>query len=121
MSPRIADHDLNVRLRRTEEFFKDGHKVKLSVKFKGREMAHPEFGHQLLQKVIAHFGDTVEVEREAKFEGRKLSLIIARSKGGKNAEDEDQQNNKQENEADGQGKANATQPTGSGDSQDSQK
>ena len=120
LSPRIADHDLNVRLRRTEEFFKDGHKVKLSVKFKGREMAHPEFGHQLLQKAIAHFGDTVEIEREAKFEGRKLSLIIAKSKGGnKNAEDEDKQNNKQENEADGQGEADATQPTGSGDSQNS--
>ena len=120
LSPRIADHDLNVRLKRTAEFFKDGHKVKLSVKFKGREMAHPEFGHQLLQKAIAHFGDTVEVEREAKFEGRKLSLIIAKSKGGnKNAEDEDKQNNKQENEADGQGEANATQPIGSGNSQDS--
>ena len=122
LSHRIADHDLNVRLKRTAEFFRDGHKVKLSVKFKGREMAHPEFGHQLLQKAIAHFGDTVEVEREAKFEGRKLSVIIARNKGGnKNAEDEDKQNNKQENEADGQREANATQPTGSGDSQDSKK
>ena len=127
LSPRIADHDLNVRLKRTAEFFRDGHKVKLSVKFKGREMAHPEFGHQLLQKAIAHFGDTVEVEREAKFEGRKLSVIIARSKhsllnskgGNKNAEDEDKQNNKQENEADGQGEANETQPTGGGNSQDS--
>lgn len=101
LSPRIADHDLQVRLRRANEFLKSGNKVKLTVKYKGREMAHPEFGHQLLQKIIEQMGDTVEVEREAKFEGRKLSLIIAKGKGTKqNAENEDEQINKQESQAD---------------------
>lgn len=81
LSPRIADHDLNVRLTRTEEFLKDGHKVKLTVKFKGREMAHPENGHMVLKKTLDFFGEKIAVEREPKFEGRRLSVIISRSKG----------------------------------------
>lgn len=98
LSPRIADHDLQVRLNRTEEFLKDGHKVKLTVKFKGREMAHPEFGHLVLQKALEHLGDKVVVEREAKMEGRKLSMIIGKQKGGKNGEDENEQNSAQESQ-----------------------
>ena len=103
LSPRIADHDLEIRLRRTEEFLKEGHKVKLSVKFKGREMAHPEFGQALLQKALAHFGDRIEEEREPKFEGRKLSVIITKSKGVKNAEDENKQVNSETPETNQQG------------------
>lgn len=81
LSPRIADHDLNVRLRRSEDFLKDGFKVKLTVKFKGREMAHPEVGHKVLNQTLAYFGERVKVEREAKFEGRKLSMILAKGSG----------------------------------------
>lgn len=80
LSPRIADHDLMVRLRRTEEFLQAGHKVKLTVKFKGREMGHIELGHVVLNKALAHLGDKVIVEREVKLEGRKLSLILGRVK-----------------------------------------
>ena len=81
LSPRIADHDLLVRLKRADEFLGTGHKVKLTVKFKGREMAHPEAGQKVLGKVLDHFGDKVAVEREAKFEGRRLSMILAKSRG----------------------------------------
>lgn len=81
LSPRIMEHDLNVRLKRADEFLEDGHKVKLTVKFKGREMAHPETGHKVLQKALEHFGDKVAIERESKFEGRKLSMIIGKAKG----------------------------------------
>lgn len=83
LSPRIAEHDLKVRLDRTDEFLKEGYKVKLTVKFKGREMAHPELGHKILEEALAFLGDKVSVEREPKFEGRKLSMILAKSKGGK--------------------------------------
>lgn len=89
LSPRIAEHDLKVRLTRTEEFLREGHKVKLTVKFKGREMAHPEVGHQVLQETLTFLGDKVIVEREPKFEGRKLSMIVGKSKGGHHAETED--------------------------------
>lgn len=87
LSPRIAQHDLEVRLRRADEFLKDGHKVKLTVKFKGREMGHPQLGHDVLKKTLAYFGDRVAVEREAKFEGRKLAVIIGKNKSSVKTED----------------------------------
>lgn len=82
LSPRIADHDLEVRVKRTEEFLKDGFKVKLTVKFKGREMAHPELGHQVLKQALALLGEGVGVERESRFEGRNLSIIVTKIRGG---------------------------------------
>lgn len=76
LSPRIADHDLNVRLNRAEKFLDEGHKVKLTVKFKGREMAHPENGRKVLDKALGHFEEKIHIDREAKFEGRNYSVII---------------------------------------------
>lgn len=78
LSPRIAEHDLSVRMTRTQEFLKEGRKVKLTVKFKGREMAHQELGRQVLQQALNLLGDKAMVEREAKFEGRKLSMIVGK-------------------------------------------
>ena len=83
LSPRIAEHDLKVRLDRTEEFLEEGRKVKLTVKFKGREMSHPELGHKVLNQVLQLLGKKATVEREPKFEGRKLSLIVGRIKHAK--------------------------------------
>lgn len=88
LSPRIAEHDLIVRIKRAEEFLENSQKVKFTVKFKGREMAHPENGHSVLKKVLDHFGEKIAVEREAKFEGRNLSVIIAKVRGAKNAQTE---------------------------------
>ena len=96
LSPRIADHDLEVRIKRTEEFLKAGHKVKLTVKFKGREMAHTELGHQVLQQALSLLGEQAAIEREPKFEGRRLSLIV--TKGGKK-KDEQNENQKINTEA----------------------
>lgn len=98
LSPRIAEHDLQVRLNRTREFLHDGHKVKLTVKFKGREMAHPELGHKVLQQTLDLLGDMASVERESKFEGRRLSLIV--TKGGKKRDEqnENQKINTQEDQ-----------------------
>ena len=86
LSPRIEDHDLKVRVDRTEEFLKEGFKVKLTVKFKGREMAHPENGRKVLDQAIALLGEGVGVEREAKFEGRNLSIIVTKNRSVKPAE-----------------------------------
>lgn len=83
LSPRIAEHDLKVRLAQTERFLKEGHKVKLTVKFKGREMAHKELGQQVLQEALDLLGNNVAVDRESKFEGRKLSMILGKGKTGK--------------------------------------
>lgn len=87
LSPRIAEHDLKVRLDKTEEFLKTGHKVKLTVKFKGREMTHPELGRKVLDQTLSLLGENVIVEMEPKFEGRKLSMVVGRIKHAK-GEDE---------------------------------
>ena len=87
LSPRIDDHDLQVRLSRVEEFLKAGHKVKLTVKFRGREMTHPELGHKVVKEALEKLGDGVTVEREPRFEGRRLTLTVTKSRGVKtNAE-----------------------------------
>ncbi len=83
LSPRIAQHDLEVRLKKAEEFLGKGNKVKLNVKFKGREMAHPETGFQVTQLALSLLGERVSVERETKFEGRNLTTIIGISRGNK--------------------------------------
>lgn len=80
LSPRIAEHDLAVRLKRAEEFISRGDKVKITVKFRGREMAHPEVGHKVVREALSYFGDRIIVERETKFEGRNLTTIIGPGK-----------------------------------------
>ena len=83
LSPRIADHDLKVRVAKTEGFLKDGFKVKLTVKFKGREMVHPELGHAVLNQLIVLLGEGISIEKEAKFAGRNLSLILTKNRSAK--------------------------------------
>lgn len=92
LSPRIERHDLEVRLRRAEEFLGKGDKVKLTVKFKGREMAHPEVGQGVVREALAYLGDKANIERETRFEGRNLTTIIGPVKGGKNAETKNEEN-----------------------------
>lgn len=87
LSPRIAEHDLNVRLRRAEEFLEDGDKIMFRVKFRGREMAHTELGFQLLNKIFESMGEKITVEREPKMEGRSITVIIGKGKGGQNHEE----------------------------------
>lgn len=82
LSPRIAEHDLNVRLKKAEEFLEDGDKIMFRVKFKGREMAHTEFGFQLLTRIFETLGDKAAVERDPKLEGRSITVIVGRGKGG---------------------------------------
>lgn len=90
LSPRIAEHDLDTRLKKADSFIVKGNKVKLNVKFKGREMAHPETGYKVTQQALDWFKGRVTVERETKFEGRNLTTIIGGSKGNKEEENEEQ-------------------------------
>ncbi len=85
LTPRIAEHDLMTRLRRVEEFLKDNNKVMFRVKFKGREMAHINQGFDLLNQVYEILGDKIQVEREAKQEGRNITVIIGKNRKGKEA------------------------------------
>ncbi len=72
----MSPHDLEVRLKRAKEFFEDGDRVKLTVKFSGREMAHKEFGYEILDKAKEYLIEVGTPYGEPKFFGRNLSLAF---------------------------------------------
>ncbi len=75
---KISENDLNIKLRKVQKFLDDGHKVKLSIFFKGREMAHQELGFQMIDKVIEKLGDQIVLEQKPILAGRNLSISVRR-------------------------------------------
>ena len=75
--PMIDDHDYDVKMRSMKRFFEEGDKVKVTLRFRGREMAHPELGMKLLQQVKADFEEVAKVEYEPRMEGRQMIMILA--------------------------------------------
>jgi len=76
LTPNIEEHDLQVKANRAIEFLKDGDKVKVSVRFKGREMGHTEMGEEVLKDFLKLVDEYGKVEKEAKMEGRNLVVIL---------------------------------------------
>jgi translation initiation factor IF-3 len=81
LSPRTDDHDLDVKVRKIEEFLGEGDKVKVGVRFRGRELAHPEIGRRLLDKILEGLKGIAVVERPAIMEGKIMSMIVSRAPG----------------------------------------
>ncbi len=77
MRPKIDDHDYRFKLEHVKRFLGEGHKVKLLVTFRGREMAHTEFGRRLLTRVVEETQEVAKVELTPKMEGRSLVLILS--------------------------------------------
>ncbi|MEZ6010598.1 MAG: translation initiation factor IF-3 [Hyphomonas sp.] len=77
MRPNIDTHDYEVKKRAMERFFEDGDKVKVTLRFRGREMAHQHLGMQLLERVKADFEETTKIELEPKLEGRQMTMVLA--------------------------------------------
>jgi translation initiation factor IF-3 len=77
LTPRIADHDFDMQARRTMEWLAEGDKVKVTVRFRGRERERPEFGRDMLDRLVATVGDRAVVEQPAAFEGRNMSMTLA--------------------------------------------
>jgi translation initiation factor IF-3 len=75
--PMIDDHDYDVKLRSMQRFFEDGDKVKVTLRFRGREMAHQELGTKLLERVKDDIAKMAKVESEPRFEGRQMIMILA--------------------------------------------
>lgn len=75
--PNIEDHDIEVKTKNVIRFLNDGDKVKITVMFRGREMAHPELGRQLLEKVAQQLTDIALVERHPKLEGKNMIMILS--------------------------------------------
>ena len=77
MRPMIDDHDYEVKMRAIKRFFEEGDKVKITLRFRGREMAHQELGQQLLDRVKKDTGEQAKVESEPRFEGRQIVMVLA--------------------------------------------
>ncbi len=75
--PMIDDHDYDVKLRSMVRFFEEGDKVKVTLRFRGREMAHQELGMQLLNRVKEDAGKLAKVEQEPRMEGRQMVMVLA--------------------------------------------
>lgn len=77
LRPNIEEHDLQVKTKNILRFLKDGDKVKVTVMFRGREMAHPNLGKQLLEKLAQLVVENAIIEKEPKVEGRNMTMILA--------------------------------------------
>ena len=77
LRPMIDDHDYGVKMKAMERFFEEGDKVKITLRFRGREMAHQELGTQLLARVKEDTAKMAKVEMEPRFEGRQMIMILA--------------------------------------------
>ena len=77
LRPNIDTHDYEVKTKAMHRFFDEGDKVKVTLRFRGREMAHPELGMKLLHKVQADFDEIAKVEFAPKMEGRQMIMILA--------------------------------------------
>jgi translation initiation factor IF-3 len=77
LRPMIDDHDYDVKMRAMKRFFDEGDKVKITLRFRGREMAHQELGYQLLNRVKGDIGPMAKVESEPRFEGRQMVMVLA--------------------------------------------
>ena len=82
LGPFMSDNDLEVMVRRVRDFLEDGDKVRLVVKFAGRQITHPEFGEKVLEKAVNMVSDVSKLERERHFEGRQLIAILSPEKKG---------------------------------------
>jgi translation initiation factor IF-3 len=79
MRPRTGQHDIDLKVRIAERLLAEGDKVKLSVMFRGREMSHPEVGHEVLQRALQQLTEKAGIEKPPGMEGRFLSVILTPS------------------------------------------
>ena len=80
LRPKIGKGDFDTKVRHMHDFLEDGHKVKVTLQFRGREMAHPELGSRLLDNVIEQLGEGVRVETQARLEGRNMTMVLSSDK-----------------------------------------
>jgi translation initiation factor IF-3 len=77
MRPNIDDHDYDVKMRSIQKFLGEGDKVKVTLRFRGRELAHGELGMQLLQRVQGDTAEVAKIEQYPRMEGRQMLMVIA--------------------------------------------
>ncbi|MCH3958564.1 MAG: translation initiation factor IF-3 [Selenomonas sp.] len=77
LRPNIEQHDFDVKLKNALRFVEEGNKVKVTIMFRGRELSHPELGKEVLGRVAEKLGGLVSIERNAKLEGKNMTMIVA--------------------------------------------
>ena len=77
LRPGIDDHDYDVKMKAMRSFFEEGNKVKITLRFRGREMAHTNIGLKVLDRVRTDTGEFAKVEMEPNFEGRQVVMVLA--------------------------------------------
>ncbi len=79
LRPKIGDHDLETKSKQARGFLEDGHKVKMTVLFKGRENLHQDIGRQVLQEVIDALKDVATIEQAPRSEGRNMTMVLTKN------------------------------------------
>lgn len=80
---KTESHDIATKKRAAEKFLKNGHKVKINLRFKGREITHPELGRKVLQSFIDGLAEVATKEQDISLNGRELSIVMIRKKDAK--------------------------------------
>lgn len=80
---KISDHDLSVKLKKVTGFLEEGHKVKISVFYRGRELAHKDIGFTLAQKVIELLGAGIAVDQQPQLNGKQLIFVVRSTQNAK--------------------------------------
>jgi translation initiation factor IF-3 len=77
LRPRTEEHDFQFKLRHAKRFLSEGNKVKISILFRGRELAHPEFGRDMMNRFLEEVKDIMVVEQAPRLEGRNMVMVVA--------------------------------------------
>jgi translation initiation factor IF-3 len=75
--PNIDDHDYDVKMRAMKSFIEEGDKVKVTLRFRGREMAHQDLGIKVLERIRTELGETIKVEQMPRLENRQMIMVLA--------------------------------------------
>ncbi|NBU36969.1 MAG: translation initiation factor IF-3 [Actinobacteria bacterium] len=96
--PKIGKGDFDTKVRHMHDFLADGHKVKVTLQFRGREMAHPELGSRILDAVLEQLGDMAKVETQARLEGRNMTMVLSpdRKAAPKKSQDKEEKSSDKE-------------------------
>lgn len=85
---KIGEHDLEVKLKKVNEFLSQGHKVKMTIVYRGREMAHRDLGFKMADRIIERMGDTIVVDSQPQMLGKQLHFVIRTNIRSKHAQTE---------------------------------
>jgi translation initiation factor IF-3 len=80
LSPKIEEHDVGVKAKNAEKFLIDGYKVKVTVRFRGREADYTHFGHEILKDFYERLQEVCLIEKEPKLEGKNMTMVLTPKK-----------------------------------------